>query len=57
MKKNNANRYYLHRKLKALGIVCKSRIKTIFIGFDEDVNSDMERLRDVYNYSIQTEIL
>ncbi len=56
MKKNNHNRYYLHRKLRALGIEYKSKLKTIFIGVDDEINKYMKRLRDVYNYSIQTEI-
>ncbi len=56
MKKNNANRYYLHRKLRAMGARYVSRLKTIYIGVDDTINKYMERLRDVYNYSIQTEI-
>lgn len=56
MKKNNNNRYYCHRKL-SLGYVCAKK-KTIYIPFNIAFDCVYGlRLRDVYGYNVQLEIV
>ena len=56
MKVSKNNRYYCHRKL-SLGHV-KAQEKTIYIPYNADLNCIYGlRLRDVYGYNIQLEIV
>jgi hypothetical protein len=63
MTKNNAvifkkYRYRLHAKVREEGHRVKPREKTIYIAYDrrDDLSPSMIKLRDIFNYVIQTEI-
>lgn len=55
---NKNNRYYCHRKLKSGRLNVRKR--TIYIQYrqfeDSGLDKYAERLRDTYNYSIQTHL-
>lgn len=52
------NRYYLHRKVKQNGFRVNSRMKTVYIPFTvKQLDKYCTKLRDVYNYNIQLELV
>lgn len=52
--------YYLHSRLKKLGIKVESRNKCIFLPYNDKVsltNKYVRILKEDYNYSVQLEII
>ena len=56
--KDDARRYYLHSLVKKSGYKIDVRLKTIYIPFNQtELHNSVKSLRDVFNYSVQTEIV
>ena len=52
-------RYYLHATIRAQGYNLDSRLKTIFVGYDEDfslLSTQVLKLIGKYGYNLQIEI-
>ncbi|MDB0601094.1 hypothetical protein PL373_08030 [Tenacibaculum maritimum] len=57
MKTSNSKRYYLHRKIKEKGIKYNPFLRTVYWAWNQTLEDNhVLRLRDEYNYSVQTEI-
>lgn len=55
---NNNKRYYLHRVIKKQGYSFNARQHVVFVPFTQESYSEQVlRLRDEFNYSIQSEIV
>ncbi len=51
-------KYYLHRRLKKAGVRVCSKSKVVYIPWSGDLNNKYAvKLRDKFNYAIQTEII
>lgn len=51
-------KYYLHRRLKKAGVRVCSKSKVVYIPWSGDLNNKYAvKLRDKFNYVIQTEII
>lgn len=49
-------RYYIHRKIRKNGVVIDAHKRTLYITSENQVDSDVETLRDKYGYAVQFEI-
>ena len=56
-KQKNQVRYNLHKQVRKEGFKLETKIRTIYVVFDQlTYTESVQRLRDEFNYAIQTEI-
>lgn len=55
-KKQTAQRYRLHHRIRKQGYKLRTRERTIYVGIDAELTKQCIKLRDEFGYTIQTGI-